>query len=66
MAVEVLRMEGITKIYGNGFVANKNVTFWLNKGEILALVGENGAGKTRYCLVLRIRSPVRYSWTGSR
>ena len=26
-------------------VANKNVTFWLNKGEILALVGENGAGK---------------------
>jgi len=46
MAVEVLRMEGITKIYGNGFVANKNVTFWLNKGEILALVGENGAGKT--------------------
>ena len=41
MAVEVLRMEGITKISGNGFVANKNVTFWLNKGEILALVGEN-------------------------
>lgn len=52
MAVEVLRMEGITKIYGNGFVANKNVTFWLNKGEILALVGENGAGKTTLMKVL--------------
>ena len=52
MAVEVLRMGGITKIYGNGFVANKNVTFWLNKGEILALVGENGAGKTTLMKVL--------------
>ena len=52
MAVEVLRMEGITKIYGNGFVANKNVTFWLNKGEILALGGENGAGKTTLMKVL--------------
>ena len=46
MAQEVLRMEGITKIYDNGFVANKNITFWLHEGEILALVGENGAGKT--------------------
>ena len=47
MAVEVLRLEGITKIYGNGFVANTNVTFWLNKGEILALVGENGTEQER-------------------
>ena len=52
MAQEVLRMEGITKIYDNGFVANKNVTFWLNEGEILALVGENGAGKTTLMKVL--------------
>lgn len=49
---EVLRLEGITKIYDNGFVANKNITFWLNKGEILALVGENGAGKTTLMKVL--------------
>ena len=33
MAKEILRMEDITKIYDNGFVANKNVTFWLNEGE---------------------------------
>lgn len=52
MAQEVLRMEGITKIYDNGFVANKNVTFWLNEGEILGLVGENGAGKTTLMKVL--------------
>ncbi|MEG0566236.1 MAG: ATP-binding cassette domain-containing protein, partial [Hungatella sp.] len=52
MVNEVLRMENITKIYDNGFVANKNVTFWLNEGEILALVGENGAGKTTLMKVL--------------
>ena len=52
MAQEVLRMDNITKIYDNGFVANKNITFWLNKGEILALVGENGAGKTTLMKVL--------------
>ena len=27
MENEVLRMQGITKIYSNGFVANKDVTF---------------------------------------
>lgn len=46
MSKEVLRLEDIVKIYPNGFVANKDITFWLNEGEILALVGENGAGKT--------------------
>ncbi len=49
---EVLRMENITKVYSNGFVANKDITFWLNEGEILALVGENGAGKTTLMKVL--------------
>ena len=52
MAKEILRMEDVTKIYDNGFVANKNITFWLNEGEILALVGENGAGKTTLMKVL--------------
>ncbi|EXG84589.1 ATPase component of uncharacterized ABC-type transporter [Clostridium sp. ASBs410] len=52
MSGEVLRMENITKIYSNGFVANKGITFWLNEGEILALVGENGAGKTTLMKVL--------------
>ena len=37
MAKEILRMEDVTKIYDNGFVANKNVTFWLHESEILAL-----------------------------
>lgn len=44
MAKELLRMEGITKIYGNGFMANKDISFSVNEGEIHALIGENGAG----------------------
>jgi len=52
MGKEVLRMEGITKIYSNGFTANNDVTLVLHEGEILALVGENGAGKTTLMKIL--------------
>ncbi len=52
MGTEILRMENITKIYSNGFAANKNVTFSVNSGEIHALVGENGAGKTTLMKIL--------------
>lgn len=48
----VLSMENITKIYSNGFVANKDINFQLRKGEIHGLVGENGAGKTTLMKVL--------------
>ena len=41
MEQDVLRMEGITKIYGNGILANDNVDFYLRQGEIHALMGEN-------------------------
>lgn len=52
MSKELLRMEGITKIYPNGFIANKDITFSVNEGEIHALIGENGAGKTTLMKVL--------------
>ncbi|NLY45147.1 MAG: ABC transporter ATP-binding protein [Tissierella sp.] len=52
MGDDILSMENITKIYGNGFVANKNVNFTVRKGEIHGLVGENGAGKTTLMKVL--------------
>ena len=32
--MEMLRMDHITKIYPNGFVANKDVTFAVNEGEM--------------------------------
>ena len=49
---EVLRMENITKIYSNGFMANRDVNLVINEGEIHALVGENGAGKTTLMKIL--------------
>ena len=49
---EILRMQDITKIYPNGFMANKDVNLTINAGEIHALVGENGAGKTTLMKIL--------------
>lgn len=46
MSEYILQMENITKVYGNGIVANKDINFFLKEGEIHALVGENGAGKS--------------------
>ena len=48
----ILSMQNITKIYSNGYIANKNVNFDVKRGEIHGLVGENGAGKTTLMKVL--------------
>ncbi len=48
---KVVEMKGITKIFP-GVVANDNVDFDLEKGEIHVLLGENGAGKTTLMNVL--------------
>ena len=40
----IIHLTTLTKEYP-GVVANKNVDFQVNKGEIHALVVENGAGK---------------------
>lgn len=47
----LLEMKNITKRYGP-VLANDNVSFTLNKGEILAVVGENGAGKSTIMKIL--------------
>jgi len=52
MENEVLRLSNITKVYPNGVIANKDVSFSVNKGEIHALMGENGAGKSTLMKIL--------------
>ncbi len=48
----ILEMKGIYLMYPNGIVANDGVNFSLKKGEIHALLGENGAGKSSLMKVL--------------
>lgn len=43
---EILRTYHIMKIYDNGVMANKDINFSAEKGEIHAICGENGAGKS--------------------
>lgn len=45
MEEELLRVEGITKRFG-GVTALDDVSFSINKGESLTLVGQNGSGKS--------------------
>ena len=45
--IELLRTEGLTKRF-RGLVANDNVDFALEAGEVRCVIGPNGAGKTTF------------------
>ena len=47
MSDYILELKGITKIFP-GVKALNNVQFQLKKGEVHALMGENGAGKVNF------------------
>ena len=60
----LLRVENLTKIYEIGFLKKRyikavdNISFTINKGEIVSLVGESGSGKTTTAkMILRLLSP---------
>ncbi|MFF5207048.1 CocE/NonD family hydrolase [Streptosporangium sp. NPDC000396] len=41
-----LRIDGLTKAYGNGELAVDDLSFTVEHGQVLGLLGPNGAGKT--------------------
>ena len=48
---QILEVKSVSKSFGN-LVANKDISFNVNKGEVLAILGENGAGKTTLMNIL--------------
>ncbi|MDO5294667.1 MAG: ABC transporter ATP-binding protein [bacterium] len=47
--MEILRVENLCKVYGQGETAVKaldNVSFSVNKGEFVAIIGPSGSGKS--------------------
>lgn len=53
--MEILRAENLTKIYGigeNQVVALDHISFSVNKGEFLAIIGPSGSGKSTLLHIL--------------
>jgi len=47
----ILQASGLTKRYG-GLIANNDVDFVVNRGELRGIIGPNGAGKTTFFKML--------------
>lgn len=45
-AAAAIELRGVTKRYGNGTLANEDVSLRIERGEVHAICGENGAGKS--------------------
>ncbi|CAC9461684.1 ATP-binding cassette protein subfamily A, member 4 [Leishmania infantum JPCM5] len=49
---DLVRVENMSKVYSNGKVAVRNVTFAVHPGEVFGFLGTNGAGKTTTISIL--------------
>jgi branched-chain amino acid transport system permease protein len=52
----LLQATGLTRRYG-GLVANNNIDFVVNHGEVRGIIGPNGAGKTTFFKMLTCEIP---------
>ncbi|MDH5794067.1 MAG: ATP-binding cassette domain-containing protein, partial [Candidatus Bathyarchaeota archaeon] len=46
MSEEVIKAEGLTKVFNKHLTAVDHVSFSVKQGEIFGFLGPNGAGKT--------------------
>lgn len=64
----MLQVKNVTQAFG-GIIANKDITFTLEKDEIVGLIGPNGAGKsTLFNVISAIYRPTKGEiyWNGDR
>jgi branched-chain amino acid transport system permease protein len=52
----ILQASGLTKRYG-GLLANSDIHFTVNRGELRGIIGPNGAGKTTFFKMLTCEVP---------
>ncbi|HLZ05444.1 MAG TPA: ATP-binding cassette domain-containing protein [Bradyrhizobium sp.] len=52
----ILRATGLTKRYG-GIIANRDIDFTVNRGELRGIIGPNGAGKSTFFKMLTCEIP---------
>lgn len=68
MTNELLRLEKVSKQYGPNTVL-KDVSFTINKNEVVGLLGDNGAGKSTLVKIMSGVVPMssgEYFWAGDK